>query len=102
MKPSKSKRPAAARGRRLVVPNSGAVTLSAARLDKLGVWPGDALEVYSRQFATHKDIVLRILPHGFTPAEIARAERRTLRAIARERKAGRIESVPKRRKSLPP
>ncbi|MCU0783214.1 MAG: hypothetical protein MUF81_04030 [Verrucomicrobia bacterium] len=80
---------AAALNWRLRVPKSGAVKLSAAVLDKLGAWPGDVLAVYARQFATHKEIILRILPHGFTPTEWEKWERRTLRQMAKDIQAGR-------------
>jgi bifunctional DNA-binding transcriptional regulator/antitoxin component of YhaV-PrlF toxin-antitoxin module len=75
---------------RLKVTPKGILRLPLALREAAQLWEGDAVQAAVRDCAGKFEILLRILPHGFTPAEIEKAERRALREIERDRKAGRL------------
>jgi hypothetical protein len=75
---------------RLNVTAKGVLRLPLSLREAAQLWEGDAVEAAVRIHSRKFEISLRILPHGFTPAEIERAERRILRGIQRDYKAVRF------------
>jgi hypothetical protein len=92
VKPKKSK----PKAWRLPVSKSGGITLPLDLREAAFLWEGDAVQASVAHDADGYFINLCILPHGLTREQIHRAEKRILRELARDKKAGRLGRFQKR------